>query len=96
MDVLEVAVIVADAVRVVVDEAGQTNLLGELEDASVRATVGPGDILVSDERGVVDADTSYELRTSFPARILRDPAETLDDAKLTPSATLCVRARGLL
>ena len=47
-------------------------------------------------RGVVDADLPYELRTAFPARVLRDAAETLHAARLTPSATLCVRTRGLL
>lgn len=47
-------------------------------------------------RGVVDAELPYELRTAFPARVLRDVAETLSAAKLTPSATLCVRTRGLL
>ena len=47
-------------------------------------------------RGVVDASAPYELRTSFPTRVLGQTSETLHAAKLTPSATLFVRTRGLL
>lgn len=47
-------------------------------------------------RGVVDASAPYELRTSFPARVLGQTSETLHAANLTPSAMLFVRTRGLL
>merc|ERR1712196_647954 len=50
-----------------------------------------GDVRREIGKLAVAPDAGYQLRTAFPARVYDDDTETLQDAGLTPNATLLMR-----
>jgi hypothetical protein len=61
-----------------------SQVIGDLEDALVSWRAGRG-IAISEEHG-----RRWQLRTAFPRKVYSDRAQTLEEAGLTPSASLFV------